>query len=139
MRILATRLKPDQDLKQSLKEFGDRNQVQAGFILTAVGSLKQAHLRFAGQNEGKRFTEKFEIVSLVGTLSSIGLHLHISLADKHGKTIGGHLLNGCIIYTTAEIVLGDSPTHTFLRTFDEQTGFNELEIQTNSKVSTVGI
>lgn len=134
MRILATRLQPEQDLKQSLKEFSDRNQIQAGFIITAVGSLKQAHLRFAGQSEGQLFAEKFEIVSLVGTLSSNGLHLHVSLANRDGKTIGGHLLDGCIIYTTAEIVLGDSPNHTFLRTFDQQTGFNELEVNSNSKV-----
>ena len=129
MKIFATRLQPDQDLKSSLKEFVERNAVKAGFILTAVGSLKQANLRFAGRNTPQLFKENFEIVSLVGTLSLNGSHLHISLANQEGKTIGGHLAEGSIINTMAEIVLGASQDHTFTRSFDQQTGFLELEIK----------
>ncbi len=129
MKIFALRLKPDQDLKASLSNFVENNNIQAGFILTAVGSLKQATLRFADRNQAQVFEEKFEIVSLVGTLSIHGLHLHIVLSDRNGKTMGGHLLDGCIIYTTAEIVIGTSEEWIFLRTIDEQTGYKELEIQ----------
>ena len=128
MNILAIRLQPDQDLKESLRNFVNQNNIQAGFILTAVGSLKQATLRFANQANAQILQEKFEIVSLVGTLSINGIHLHISLADKNGQTIGGHLVEGCIIYTTAEIVIGSSEEFIFLRTVDEQTGYKELEI-----------
>ncbi|HEY9598170.1 MAG TPA: PPC domain-containing DNA-binding protein [Cyanophyceae cyanobacterium] len=136
MQIVPIRLKPEQDLKKSLKNFVDKNHIQAGFILTAVGSLKQATLRFANREESQVFHEKFEIVSLVGTLSTQGLHLHTSLCDRNGKTIGGHLLDGCIIYTTAEIVIGTSDEFIFLRTVDEQTGYKELEIQ--PKISEYG-
>jgi predicted DNA-binding protein with PD1-like motif len=115
MKIFPIRLKPDQDLKESLKSFVIQNNIQSGFILTAVGSLKQATLRFANQDKSQVFDERFEIVSLVGTLSTHGIHLHISLSDQNGKTIGGHLLDGCIIY----------------RTVDETTGYKELEIQPN--------
>jgi predicted DNA-binding protein with PD1-like motif len=73
--------------------------------------------------------DKFEIVSLVGTLSTHGIHLHISISDKDGKTIGGHLEKGCLIYTTAEIVIGVSEDFIFVRTVDENTGYKELEIQ----------
>ena len=139
MNILAIRLKPEQDLKQSLRNFVEQNNIQVGFILTAVGSLKKATLRFANQDKSQVFDERFEIVSLVGTLSSQGIHLHISLADKNGKTIGGHLLDGCTIYTTAEILIGTSEDFIFLRTVDEKTGYKELEIQhkqqtTNNKL-----
>lgn len=129
MKIFAIRLKPDQDLKESLRRFVNQNNIQAGFILTAVGSLKQATLRFANQAHSQALQEKFEIVSLVGTLSINGIHLHLSLADKNGQTIGGHLVDGCLIYTTAEIVIGTSEELVFLRTVDEQTGYQELEIQ----------
>ncbi|HAA29008.1 MAG TPA: DNA-binding protein, partial [Cyanobacteria bacterium UBA8553] len=129
MNIFAIRLKPSQDLKESLRSFVEQNNIQAGFILTAVGSLKQATLRFANQDKAEVFDERFEIVSLVGTLSINGIHLHISLSDKNGKTIGGHLLDGCIIYTTAEIVIGTSDDFIFLRTVDKTTGYKELEIQ----------
>jgi predicted DNA-binding protein with PD1-like motif len=85
MNIFAIRLKPDEDLRQSLGQFVQQNNIQAGFILTAVGSLKQATLRFASQNYSQVFKQQFEIVSLVGTLSTHGLHIHISLSDRHGK------------------------------------------------------
>ena len=129
MNILAIRLEPDRDLKQSLRNFVEQNNIQAGFIITAVGSLKKATLRFANQDKFEVFDERFEIVSLVGTLSTHGIHLHISLSDRNGKTIGGHLLDGCIIYTTAEIIIGTSDDFIFLRTVDEKTGYKELEIQ----------
>ena len=129
MKIFATRLKPDQDLKASLKDFVEQNNIQSGFILTTVGSLKQATLRFASQDNYQIFNERFEIVSLVVTLSIHGSHLHISLSDKNGKTIGGHLVDGCIIYTTAEIVIGTSEQFIFQRTVDEKTGYKELEIK----------
>jgi predicted DNA-binding protein with PD1-like motif len=129
MKIFALRLKPNQDFKESIKNFVTSNNIEAGFILTTVGSLKQATLRFANQNDSKVLQDKFEIVSLVGTLSTHGIHLHISISDKDGKTIGGHLENGCLIYTTAEIVIGVSEDFIFVRTVDENTGYKELEIQ----------
>lgn len=129
MNIFATRLKPNQDLKISIVSFVEEHNIQAGFILTAVGSLKKATIRFANQDSYQVFNERFEIVSLVGTLSIHGIHLHISLSDKNGKTIGGHLVDGCLIYTTAEIVIGTSEKLIFQRTVDEMTGYQELEIQ----------
>ena len=54
--------------------------------------------------------------------------MHIAIADQLGKTLGGHLDNGCIIYTTAEIVIGTSNEFNFIRTIDQQTGYKELEI-----------
>ncbi|MBU2566398.1 DNA-binding protein [Patescibacteria group bacterium] len=130
MKINTFRLKPNQDLKKSLQEFVNINQIQAGVILTCVGSLNKAILRMADENIIKTFDEKFEIVSLIGTLSTSGCHLHISLSDKNGNVIGGHLKEGCIIYTTAEIVIGELQNATFNRELDKNTGFKELIIST---------
>lgn len=128
MNVFALRLKPDQDLRQSLKTFAEEQNIKAGFVLTAIGSLKQATIRFANQNVSTALNDKFEIISLNGTLATTGIHLHIAIADKQGKTLSGHLDNGCLIYTTAEIVIGTSEEFTFIRTLDEQTGYKELEI-----------
>lgn len=131
MRIFAVRLKPEQDLKGSLKEFVEQQNITSGFMLTAIGSLKQATIRFADQKVSTVLHDRFEILSLNGTLSTSGIHLHIAISNKEGKTIGGHLEHGCIIYTTAEIVIGTSEEFTFLRTVDEETGFKEIEIKQN--------
>lgn len=128
MKVFALRLKPDQDLRQSIKAFVSEHSIKAGFILTGLGSLKQATIRFANQNTSEIIAEKFEIVSLVGTLSIDGIHIHIAISDKQGKTIGGHLDDGCIIYTTAEIVIGVSEEFNFMRTIDKETGYRELKI-----------
>lgn len=132
MKVFALRLKPNQDLKQSLKSFVEEQHITSGFILTAIGSLKQARIRFANQSISTELMGKFEIISLNGTLATEGIHLHIAIADQEGKIIGGHLDNGCIIYTTAEIVIGTSENFNFVRTIDEQTGYKELEIISKS-------
>jgi predicted DNA-binding protein with PD1-like motif len=128
MKVFPIRLKANADLRQSLKSFAIEKNIQAGFILTGIGSLKQATIRFANRDVSTVLTEKFEIVSLNGTASMAGVHLHIAIANSHGKVIGGHLSDGCIVYTTAEIVIGIAEDFTFHRSLDEQTGFNELEV-----------
>lgn len=58
-----------------------------------------------------------------------GSHLHISVSDSTGKTIGGHLLQGCKIFTTAEIVILSSSTFQFKREKDGTTPWDELQIK----------
>lgn len=70
-----------------------------------------------------------EIVSLSGTLSSNGgCHLHASFSNEQGKVFGGHLIE-MIVYTTAEIVIGECSAMVFERYLDSQTGFPELVIK----------
>ena len=102
--------------------------MEAGSILSCVGSLRQAAIRFADQNQATIFSKKLEIVSLSGTLSKNSSHLHIAISDGTGKTIGGHLTEGCLIYTTTEIVIGVLPDLIFLREHDRASGYRELTI-----------
>ena len=125
----AIRLKPGQDLKQEIQAFVTRQKMEAGWIVTCAGSLTQYHIRFANQQQGARDTGHFEIVSLTGTVSMNGSHIHISVSDSAGKTIGGHLLDGNIIYTTAEIILQQSGEMSFTREKDGTTEWEELQIK----------
>ena len=97
--------------------------------MTCVGSLSKVALRPATQQVPLLRDAKFEIVSLVGTLSPDGVHLHISLSDSTGATIGGHLLEGNEIFTTAEIVIGEAEHLQFHRETDPQTTYKELTIR----------
>ena len=132
-KTYAFRLKPGQDLKLSLDSFVKANQLEAAWIQTAVGSLTDYHIRFANQPNGNKDTGHFEIVSLVGTLSVNGSHIHISVSDTTGKTIGGHLLEGNKIYTTAEIVIGSSNQLQFKREEDGTTPWKELQVKELNK------
>ena len=91
MNTAALRLTPGADLKDALFKLSKDRALRAGIVLTCVGSLAEAALRFAGQDETVTLSGPFEILSLVGTLSPDGVHLHIALADKEGKTVGGHM------------------------------------------------
>ena len=126
MKTFAFRLHPEQDLKKELVSVCAEKNIQSGFILTCAGSLKRATLRLANENIVKDFEQKFEIVSLVGTLCQDGVHLHISLSNDKGNVVGGHLMEGCLIYTTAEIVVGYVEDVVFSRKVDAATGFREL-------------
>jgi uncharacterized protein len=128
MKTFAFRLQPGMDLRQELLRFAHAQQLQAAFIMTCVGSLQQANLRLANKPAGTRYEDKFEIISLVGTLSPDGPHLHIALSDGNGGCIGGHVLDGCLIYTTAEIVLGELEDVRFRRATDILTTYDELVI-----------
>jgi len=129
MTVYALRLHPGQDLKRELDAFAKVHHLQAGFIVTCVGSLRKVALRPANQQVPLLREQKFEIVSLVGTLSPDGSHLHIALSDSTGATIGGHLLEGNEIYTTAEIVIGEAEHLKFSRETDPMTTFKELTIK----------
>lgn len=128
MTLYAIRLSPGQDLKKELTAFVREKNLQAAFIVTCVGSLQQAVLRLANQPGALTRVEKFEIVSLTGTLSPDGAHLHIALSDSIGTTIGGHLLDGNLIYTTAEIVIGEAGSLVFKRETDPATTYKELKV-----------
>lgn len=133
MNVKVLRLTPQQDLKAELDAFARQSSLEAACIVTCVGSLSRAVLRFAGQSQASIREDKFEIVSLTGTLSQHGSHYHICLADSTGQTVGGHLLKGCLVYTTAEIVLGILPHLSFKREFDETTGYQELVVYSNDE------
>jgi uncharacterized protein len=125
----AFRLKPNEDLKQELQNFINKNDISAACILTCVGSLTQVNIRYANQEKYEILKGHFEIVSLVGVLSKNGSHIHISVSDSTDRTIGGHLGDDSHIYTTAEIVLGLMPDYDFVRETDPTFGYKELMVR----------
>ena len=103
-----------------------------------MGSLQDVTIRLAnasrfseekddGTNCIKRYKQRFEIVSLTGTLSRDGVHIHISLSDADGNVIGGHLIDG-VVFTTCEVVLGSALGVDFVREVDQDTGYTELVV-----------
>ncbi|MBQ7137033.1 MAG: DNA-binding protein [Bacilli bacterium] len=121
------RLTKGLDLKKEIESYTINNKI-SGVVLCAVGCLSKLTIRLA---DGKSILEKegmFEIVSIMGTLSEDGVHIHISVSDEYGNTIGGHLKDGCIVNTTAEIVLNLFENIKLKREFDKNTGYAELII-----------
>jgi len=126
--VHALRLRPGEDLLASLGRFRVDHGLKAAAIVTCVGSLTRAALRFANKPTTTVLEGHFEIVSLVGTLSPDGDHVHISISDGEGRTTGGHLMGGSLVYTTAEIMLLEADALAFSRPIDPATTYDELVV-----------
>ena len=120
------RLQPGEEVRTTLREWLSAQRIDAAAITCAVGSLTHAHIRYANRADGIMTTADLEVLSLSGTLSIHGMHLHLSVADRDGKMLGGHMLDGCIVRTTLELVLQEIDGVRMLRIKDEQSGYEEL-------------
>lgn len=129
VRFYAMRLVPGTDVLAALQDFVRENDLKAVAIVTVVGSLTDALIRYANQPDGTSSQGHFEIVSMVGTIEPTGAHVHISLSDGTGKMFGGHMLPGCLVYTTAEIVLAHLTDFAFTRVPCPLSTYDELSIR----------
>ena len=163
-QMVTIRIPPGKDLAQELEALVVRLRWRAATIVSCVGSLSAATLRLANAsssdpapgNEVKARAEKFEIVSLTGTLEyspelndkgvagMVTRHLHVALADKNGNTWGGHIISNSDerlgspaaprlpVYTTAEVCLVHHPDVIFTRKHCSLSGWPELAIEGRS-------
>lgn len=123
------RMKPGQDFLIEITEWAKRNKIKAASIVTVVGSFKKVNLRYANLDSTTAQNGFFEIVSLVGTFNESSAHLHASVSNSKGETFGGHLVNGNIVYTTAEVVIAEIENAVFTREHDAASGWDELVIR----------
>ena len=129
MKTLPLRLAPGDDLREALSAALAAHGAQAAFVVCGIGSLGTAALRFAGRAEPERVVGDLEILTLSGTLGAGGPHLHASLADADGRVFGGHVAPGCVVRTTAEVLLAVLDDTLFTREPDPATGYAELAIR----------
>ena len=129
MKTYAFRLHRGDDLRLALTRFARENHLRGAVVLSCAGCLSHWRLRDASGVNIQEKTEPVEIVSATGTLSQDRLHLHLSLSRKDLSTIGGHLAEGCIVNTTAEIVLLELEDVAFGAAYDADTGYDEITIQ----------
>jgi predicted DNA-binding protein with PD1-like motif len=120
----ALRLHPGDDLRGALEAAG-----RTGFVVAGIGSLTRAQLRFAGEPGPTRIEGPLEILTLSGSLTPAGAHLHASLSDASGRVLGGHVCAGCEVRTTAELLVAPLPAGSLSREFDAATGHAELVIR----------
>ena len=130
MKTHTFRLRPGEDLFNSIQKFVDDKNIEAGCVLSCVGSLTHATLRLANRDSFNDYDGFFEIVSMTGTVAISGSHLHISISNGDGVTLGGHLVAGCIIYTTAEIVIAAFEDVIYSRELlENDSGYEELVLK----------
>lgn len=128
MQALPLRLRPGQDLRLSVEAaLGSHT---AAYVVQGIGSLSVAQLRYAGVDQPTELRGDLEILTLAGSMSPDGAHLHMAVSDAQGRVYGGHVAVGCIVRTTAELLIAVLPGYVFSREFDDAgSGFDELFIR----------
>lgn len=124
----AFRLTQGADLKKGILHFVQGNNIQAGSLLSGIGCLSKVIIRLADESQTIEIDGPLEILTLSGTLTPQHVHLHISVSDKKGQVIGGHLVEGSIVSYTAEVCLTSFTNLSFKREYDPSTRFDELTI-----------
>lgn len=129
MQTWPLRLAPGDDLRMAVEDVLRQHGWGAAFVIQGIGSLSVAQLRFAGIDLPTELRGDLEILTLAGSVSPDGAHLHMAVSDAHGQVLGGHVARGCIVRTTAEVLLVVLPDYRFSREPDPDTGFMELRIR----------
>lgn len=133
MQLLPIRLLPGTDLRRALQDGASSRGTDSAFVVAGIGSLIEASLRYADEPAVTVLPGPLEIQSLSGSLSALGAHLHMTVADASGRVYGGHLGYGSTIRTTAEILLALLPNGSLTREHDPETGFDELVVRGGSQ------
>jgi len=105
MQPLPLKLAPGSDLRLSLEELARRDGI-SGFVLGVVGNLTKASFQCPGQAEPTVLEGDLEVITLNGTFSPEGVHLHLSLSDGACQVWGGHLEPGTIVQKGVDLLIG---------------------------------
>lgn len=120
-----------EEMTDRCKELG----IRFGHI-EAIGAVRKARLAYYDQAKQEyghfEINEPLEIASLTGNVSLKDgqpmVHAHVTLSDEKGKTCGGHLAPGTIIFA-AEIVIQSFNEEPLKRGKDEETGLPLWDIE----------
>lgn len=105
MHAVPLRCPPGSDLRRTLEDFAAA-RAATGFVLGVVGDLSRASFQCPGQAEPTVLEGDLEIITLSGTLSPEGVHLHLSCSDGACHVYGGHLEHGSRVRKGAELLVG---------------------------------
>lgn len=105
MRAVPLHLEAGSDVRRSLEELALQHQA-GGFVLSVVGNLSQAAFACPGRSAPTVLQGELEIITLQGTLSPDGVHLHLSFSDAECQVWGGHLEQGTLVLRGADLLVG---------------------------------
>ncbi len=128
MSLRPVRLLPGTDLRSAIEELASELPEGSGFLVNGIGSLSRAGLRLANEANAQHLDGPLEIISVSGSISRDGAHLHMSVSNARGDVFGGHVCKGCEVRTTAELLIAELPGYRLSREHDSATGFNELVV-----------
>ncbi|MEM4735123.1 MAG: DNA-binding protein [Candidatus Thorarchaeota archaeon] len=135
-RVVVARLEPGDDVLESLQTIA-RDQDIRGAQLSAIGALSGARVGYFELASRKyreiEINREVEVVSCIGNISRLEdgqtvIHAHMVVSDDEGRCYGGHLMKGCVVSVTLEVVIMEFDKG-LLRAHDKRSGLNLLMLK----------
>jgi predicted DNA-binding protein with PD1-like motif len=138
-RVIVARVKPGSDLLSSLQKIAAEEGITSGVIVSGVGLLKHARLRNCKSlpeeypiTDANRtflsFENPLEILSISGNVTLAEgeplVHAHLTLSsveEDEITVIGGHLIEGCVVFGFSEFAILELEGVEMVKRFDEET------------------
>ena len=131
----VSRMVQGEDVLRTIQEIASEKKISAG-QLTLIGAISKATLGYFDR-ESKQYRsfsidEDLEVVSCMGNIAIAEngdyiVHAHMIVADEKGKCYGGHLMEGCEVSVTIELIINVFDGK-LLRAIDTDTGLNLLNL-----------
>ena len=128
-RQFMAKLEYQSDLLEELNKICREENVKTG-VINAIGAVSSLKLGFYDQETKEyvittyAYDEPMEIVSCSGNISLKDgkpfSHVHIVAADRKGKCIGGHLVQGTAVFA-GEVFVQELLGEDLIREEDEET------------------
>jgi len=132
---IVLKLQPGEDILEVVERTAYERGIQSA-QLTAIGALSRAKLGYFDTRSSKykehELNKGLEVASLTGNISrlkddAIVVHAHAVVSDENGNCHGGHVMKGCIVSVTLEVVILELGAK-LLRDRDARTGLNLLNL-----------
>ena len=128
-QTIVARMDKGEEILAKLQEICEKEQIKLASVsaLGAVGEFTVGLFDTAKkQYQSASMTGDFEIVSLTGTVNTMGgayyAHIHMSAGDREYHVFGGHL-NRAVVSGTCEMVI-QIINGTVDRVYDKEVGLN---------------
>ena len=143
-RVLTVRMAPGDDLFGTTVKICKEKNLKSGVILSVAASLRKATLRnvwkfpepFPINDECRIFTPingPLELLQMSGNITQtekgepyLHAHVTISMGRPEATCFGGHLVEGCEIFSTCEMVIAEIDGIDFMRIMDKHTRVGEV-------------
>ena len=151
-RVVALRMAPGDDLFGTTLKICREKGIKAGVVLSAAASLQRATLRnvwqfpdpFPINDDCRIFTPlngPLELLQMSGNITQteagepyLHAHVTISLGRPEATCFGGHLVEGCTIFSTCEMMIAELEDVALMRVMDKHTKVGEAYgIELNGK------
>ncbi|MFW9953180.1 MAG: PPC domain-containing DNA-binding protein [Candidatus Thorarchaeota archaeon] len=113
IKTVVARMVPGEDILETLEDLAKKLEIRAGYLML-IGAISGATLGYFDleKKQYKSFIidKDLEVTSCIGNIA-VGrdgnpiVHAHIVVADEQGKSFSGHLMRGCRVSVTIEVIL----------------------------------